>query len=144
MWKWKNEILEEIPENKFGFIYKITNIKNNTFYIGKKQFYNSKTVKLSKKKQIENYSGRGRKKITEKKIKESDWRTYCSSSTFIKNDILKYGIENFKFEIIDFAENANQLKYLEIYHQLTNDIFRNKFCLNEQIIYRANKNTIKW
>ena len=50
MWKWKNKILEEIPKNKVGFIYIIENIKTKQFYIGKKQFFNSKTVKLSNKK----------------------------------------------------------------------------------------------
>lgn len=62
----------EPTDNSVGFIYKITNLTNNKFYIGKKQFYSTRTVKLSKKKSNELYSGVGRKPTKGKNVIETD------------------------------------------------------------------------
>lgn len=136
MWKWKNKILEEIPKNKVGFIYIIENIKTKQFYIGKKQFFNSKTVKLSNKKQKIVYSGKGRKPVKEVIVKESNWRSYTSSSKEL-NRLLLNDKGNFTFKIIEFAETNYQLKYLEALHQFKHDVLRNKLSFNQQIIFRG-------
>lgn len=38
MWTFNNKVINEIPENIHGFIYKITDDKGN-IYFGKKAFY---------------------------------------------------------------------------------------------------------
>ena len=58
-----------LPENVnleeyVGFVYKITNLKNNKYYIGKKFFWYNKKKKLTKK-QLAEQTGPGRKSTTE-------------------------------------------------------------------------------
>jgi uncharacterized protein YneF (UPF0154 family) len=104
MWIYKNKKLEEIPENAYGFVYKISPINielfGDIYYIGCKSFYNTTNPKISKKKANELYSGKGRKPTRQKKIKESDWKTYFSSSKKLQDLIEENGKELFKFEIL--------------------------------------------
>ena len=39
------------PEDYTGFVYKITNLTNGKFYIGKKSFFHNTNVKLGKKEE---------------------------------------------------------------------------------------------
>jgi len=86
-------ICEKFEPESFGFIYLITNIKNNRKYIGKKQLQFKKSRRLkSRKNRKVSYS-------------ESDWKTYTGSCRELNEDIEKYGKENFTFEIL-VAPNA--------------------------------------
>ena len=67
-WLNKNKILNEAPENAFGFIYKITNTTNDKMYIGRKYFEKKRRVKKK---------GQSRRKVIRK---SSDWQTYTGSS----------------------------------------------------------------
>ena len=72
-------------------VYKITNLINGKFYIGS-------TRRLSERKNEHNYSMRkGR------------------SNSIIRNAILKYGYENFKFEVLDefIFENFASTNYID-------------------------------
>ena len=83
-------ICEKFEPESFGFIYLITNIKNNRKYIGKKQLQFKKSIRLkSRKNRKVSYS-------------ESDWKTYTGSCRELNEDIEKYGKENFTFEILRF------------------------------------------
>lgn len=75
-------------------IYKITNLVNNKVYIG----------------QIYDYETRKRHHIGAAlhNWKESDRPLYRAMK--------KYGIENFSFEIIDYAETEEELNNKEIYY----------------------------
>ena len=57
-------------EQYWGFVYKITNKNTYEFYYGSKSFFNRTNGKISKKRSNELYSGKGRKPLREKKIKE--------------------------------------------------------------------------
>lgn len=106
MWLHKGKELKEVPENIYGFVYKISPINTKLFgeiyYIGCKSFYNTTNPKISKKKANELYSGKGRKPTRQKKVKESDWKTYISSSKKLQGLIEENGKELFKFEILSF------------------------------------------
>jgi len=65
-----------IFENMFGFIYEITNKVNGKKYIGKKQ-----CVRKIRRKPLK---GKTRNRIDHK---ESDWKTYTSSSSELNEDI---------------------------------------------------------
>ena len=78
-----------VHEDMFGFIYMITNKLNGKKYIGKKQ-----CSRRIKRKPLKG------KTINRIDKKESDWRTYTSSSNELNADIQKSGLENFKFEIL--------------------------------------------
>ena len=49
-WLYKGKILEEAPDNYFGFVYLITNIKSGKKYIGRKYFGTTRRVKVAGKK----------------------------------------------------------------------------------------------
>lgn len=73
----------KLPDNfidnpPLGFVYKITNKETGKFYIGQK-----KILKVEKRPPLK---GKVRKR---KIIKQTDWRTYCSSSNELKQEILE-------------------------------------------------------
>jgi|TARA_R110000744_G_scaffold324453_1_gene430248 hypothetical protein len=49
-----------------------------------------------------------------KPIKASEWRTYCSSSKYLKPEIDELGKENFSFTIILLCDNKRNLYYNEM------------------------------
>lgn len=73
----------------FGFVYLLTDRINLRKYVGKKQFFSTKPLPPLK--------GTKRKR---KKVQESDWLTYCSSSPVIKALVEQHGIERFHREIV--------------------------------------------
>jgi hypothetical protein len=102
-----------IHENMFGFIYEITNKVNGKKYIGKKQ-----CVRKIKRKPLK---GKTRNRIDHK---ESDWKTYTSSSNDLNDDIQKYGKENFEFRILKVCGSKWELGYEEIKEQIARDVLR--------------------
>lgn len=55
--------------------------------------------------------------------------TYIGSGTFLKRSIKKYGVENFKFEILEFVETREELKKRE--KELINEeLLKDPFCMN--------------
>ena len=105
-----NEGLEVTAET-FGFIYLITNLTNDKKYIGKKQCiskFKRKPLKGKKNKRIE--------------YKESDWKTYTSSSESLNEDIIKLGIESFKFEILKLCNSKWELAYEEAKEQINREV----------------------
>tara|TARA_R100001510_G_scaffold54881_1_gene58097 strand:+ start:533 stop:1207 length:675 start_codon:yes stop_codon:yes gene_type:complete len=81
-------------EDKFGFVYIITNTKNGKAYVGCKQYYIGKSKKQSK------------------------WQTYMGSSKYLKADIKKIGKKYFTFEVIAEYKNKRSLRYYEMYYQV--------------------------
>jgi hypothetical protein len=81
-------------EDKFGFVYIITNTKNDKAYVGCKQYYIGKSKKQSK------------------------WQTYMGSSKYLKADIKKIGKKYFTFEVIAEYKNKRSLRYYEMYYQV--------------------------
>ena len=102
-----------IHENMFGFIYEITNKVNGKKYIGKKQ-----CVRKIKRKPLK---GKTRNRID---YKESDWKTYTSSSNELNVDIQKHGKENFEFRILKVCGSKWELGYEEIKEQIARDVLR--------------------
>ena len=80
------------PEESFGFVYLIRCVITGRSYIGKKQFYSY------------------RKK---KKDKETDWKTYTSSSSELNQDIKNWKKNNFEFHIIRVCKTRAGLVYAE-------------------------------
>lgn len=103
-----NPFLEPID---WGFIYLITNTKNNKKYIGKKQFYfkKYKTVKGKRKGYFV----------------ESDWKEYWSSSEEVKKDILEIGNEFFIREILKLCKTKSECSYWEAKYQFEYDVLYN-------------------
>lgn len=95
-WYFNDEPLVELPAGFYGFVYVITNLINGKKYIGKKYFIS--------------VSGKGKRSIK----KESNWRSYWSSSSSLKADILKYGKFSFKREILVICRDKRDVDLQEV------------------------------
>jgi hypothetical protein len=118
----------EIPDSTYGFVYMITNLTDNKKYIGKKQMVTTRKMPPLK----------GKKNKRHKEV-ETDWRTYTSSSNELNADILKYGKENFKFEILIFCNSKWQLAYYETKLQFAHDVLISEKYYNGIINCRIGK-----
>jgi hypothetical protein len=115
--------IEDFPENAIGFIYKVTNIVNSKFYIGRKVLFNN-TNKALTKKEIAEWDKPGRVPRKKKVVKESDWLTYYGSNKTLNLERKDLGNQIFTREILKICFTKKQLTYWEVYYQMTNDVLR--------------------
>jgi len=114
------------PEDYIGFVYKITNLTDGKFYIGKKYFWYNKKKKLTKK-QLAEQTGRGRKPTTEVVQKESDWKTYYGSAKPIL-ELIKGGRQDeFERTILHLVPNKKLLTYYECKYLFTYGVLENPY-----------------
>jgi len=98
------------PTEWFGFVYRIIDLTTMQEYIGKKQFF------FTVRKVVR---GRKNRKVVKK---ESDWRTYTSSSAHVNAAIELKGKENFLFKIESLHKTKGSLSYAEVQTQLFEDV----------------------
>lgn len=115
--------MELNPDKNFGFIYYVENKLNGKKYIGKKQYFSYKSGK---------------------KYKESDWRSYTSSSKYLNEDIKIYGLDNFYFEILFECKTRGDLTYAESNLQHKNNVLTERDEYGERIWYNASIAAIKF
>ena len=107
-WTYNQQVLSEIPEGYYGFVYNITNILSNKQYIGKKFFYSQKQRQVKGKK---------------KKYKaESDWKDYYGSNEELKNDVELYGKDNFSRTILHLCKTKGECSYYEAKYQFQENV----------------------
>lgn len=87
-----------ISGNAYGIVYKITNLINGKSYVG----------------------------ITTRTLKQR-FKEHCNADSGIGRAIRKYGKENFKKEIIDYADDNEELLELEIEHIKKYDSYKNGY-----------------
>jgi hypothetical protein len=98
----------------FGFIYRITENTTNREYIGKKQFFSNRTKTVVGKKNKKHFK------------KESDWKTYTSSSIELNKSIILYGKENYTFDILSLHKTKGTLHYSEVELQILENVLRER------------------
>lgn len=126
MWKYKGEEVKEIPEGYVGFVYIIENLKTNRRYIGKKNFYFSKTKQVKGKK---------------KRFKaESDWRDYFGSNEELKEHVNIFGTDQFKREILQFCSSKGEMSYFETKYQFQYEVLESDQWYNNWISCKIRKN----
>lgn len=139
-WFWNGKLLKDInciPECCPFAVYTIV-FNNGDYYIGSKQIYNTRNVKLSKKRANELYSGKGRKPTKERKVTESDWKTYQSSSKIVQQR-LNSG-EPAMFMINQFFETKAEMLLYEGYCIIKSFLDKtDSHCLNGWVSVRQNK-----
>ena len=131
-WLYKNKEINEIsdlPNNAFGFVYQTTHLPTNKKYIGKKSLMYNLKKKLGKKEKLL-WEGKGRPPVYKRVLKESDWKNYYGSHSFIK----EANEEDLKREILEIAYHKKELTYLECKYQFTLGVLESKSYLNDNIL----------
>ena len=128
-WIYEKENITEIPEGAIGFVYLITNQANGMKYIGKKNFYFSKTKQVKGKK---------------KRIKvESDWKEYYGSNKALVEHVSLFGDNKFVREIIHLCKTKGEMTYYETKHIFATDAVISEKYYNDWVMCRVRKNHIK-
>ena len=145
-WTYKGQLITELsdmPENVFGFIYKITNGKTGEYYIGKKQVLSVRKRNFGKR-EIAALEDKRMKKY-EYVTKESDWKEYRSSNKVVKgwfdenetalnegrNDDINDRLE---LRILRFCSNKKSLTYYELQEQFAHDVLADESSLNDNLL----------
>ena len=133
MWFYKGKEYSEIHEESLvGFIYQIIYVgpgeNKGKKYIGKKNFFTTKTIKKGKKELAAMTDKRGSKKKILKN--ESNWKEYKSSNDFLKIQDEKY----LKKEILMFCKTKTDLTYYETKLQFVNEVLESDKWLNGNIL----------
>ena len=90
----------------FGFVYLITNKSNGRRYIGRKYLWQFRTPK-GKKRKVKS---------------ESDWKNYYGSCPELKEDIDKFGRENFSRTILSLHKTKGKTNFEETRQLFTNNV----------------------
>lgn len=125
---WSTSLIIEEGNIPYGFIYKITCIPLDKKYIGKKQ-----CKSILKRKPLKG------KKNKRHEVIETDWKSYTSSSRELNDDIIKYGKENFKFEILELCDSKFALAYREAKIQFEEEVLLRHDYYNGIINLRVSK-----
>jgi hypothetical protein len=120
MWWYENKEITELPDDKVGFVYLITNLVTGRRYIGKKL---SKFSRV-KYKMVVQKNGIKKKKKIRSKI-DSDWMEYWSSSPEVKADVAALGTDKFRREILYYCDSKGQLSYVEAREQFARRALEN-------------------
>jgi hypothetical protein len=131
-WIYKNEPVEQLPEDCVGFVYEITNLLSGKRYIGKKlaKFAKTtyKTVKLK--------NGTKKRKKIRNKI-DSDWQTYYGSNDQLNKDVAALGQDNFTREILYYCYSKAECSYIEAREQFTRKVLESEEYYNGHIQVRV-------
>jgi len=119
-------------EDVYGFVYLITNNKDNRKYVGKKFFWSQKTLPITKTR-------KRRKKL---KV-ESDWRTYWGSNKHLVIDIEEHGSENFSREILHLCKTKGDCAYMEAKEQFAREVLLTEEYYNGIIACKIGGQTVK-
>lgn len=162
MWTYNNQPITCINDMKlhepktWGFVYHLTLFDKKTnqicyTYIGKKNIFSTTNPIVSKAvyddSKVKGYIvSKKRKKgggwnYKKQVVKESDWKTYCSSNKFIQENKQKYNIQK---EILMFCTNDFELKYREAQHIICSGALDSEESLNNGVSIRMfNKKVIE-
>ena len=126
-WHYKGAELTLPPEGAVGFVYKIHDLMNDQYYIGKKQFYNKVTKPPLKGTKRKRHSTR-----------ESDWQDYYGSNTKLNLMVGALGPDHFLREILYICNSLRDMSYLEAKTQFELDVLHDPRAYNEIINCRIN------
>lgn len=122
-WYYNGEPFESKDiEDYFGFVYLIENKLNSRKYIGRKYLWQFRTPK-----------GKSRKVKS-----ESDWKKYYGSCPELKEDIIKFGRENFNRTILSLHKTKGKTNYEETRQLFTNNVLTESLDNGEPAFYNSN------
>ena len=106
----------------FGFVYLITNKSNQRKYIGRKYLWQFRTPK-GKKRKVKS---------------ESNWKEYYGSCPELKEDIEKYGRENFVRVILSLHKTKGKTNFEETRQLFNNNVLTEALDNGVPAFYNSN------
>ena len=106
----------------FGFVYLITNKSNGRRYIGRKYLWQFRTPK-GKKRKVKS---------------ESDWKNYYGSCPELKEDIIKFGRENFSRTILSLHKTKGKTNFEETRQLFNNNVLTEALDSGTPAYYNSN------
>ena len=106
----------------FGFVYLITNLTNQRKYIGRKYLWQFRTPK-GKKRKVKS---------------ESDWKNYYGSCPELKEDIIKFGRENFSRTILSLHKTKGKTNFEETRQLFNNNVLTEALDSGTPAYYNSN------
>ena len=136
-WIYKNEPVEQLPEECVGFVYIITNTVSGRMYVGKK-------LARFKTTRYKMHTQKNGKKIR-KKIRgavASDWQEYYGSSDQLNRDVESLGRDRFQREILYYCRSKAECNYIEAREQFTRKVLESDQYYNGHIRVRVHGSLI--
>jgi len=106
----------------FGFVYLIQNNLNGRKYIGRKYLWSFRTPK-GKKRKVKS---------------ESDWKNYYGSCPELKEDIGKFGRENFSRTVLSLHKTKGKTNFEETRQLFNNNVLTESLDNGDPTFYNSN------
>jgi len=126
-WLLDNKPLQQAPQDSQGFVYCITNLAFNRRYIGKKNFWSTRSLPPLK----------GRKRKRRVTI-ETDWQSYWGSNAQLLRDVHTLGVDAFRRDILYVCRTKSDMSYIETRTQFQLGVLHSDEYYNEFIGCRIN------
>ena len=136
-WIYKNEPVEQLPEDCVGFVYIITNTVSGRMYVGKK-LARFKTTRY--KMHTQKNGKKVRKKI--RGAVASDWQEYYGSSDQLNRDVETLGRDQFQREILYYCRSKAECNYIEAREQFARKVLESAQYYNGHIRVRVHGSLI--
>ena len=136
-WIYKNEPVEQLPEDCVGFVYIITNTVSARMYVGKKL---SKFKTTRYKMHTQKNGKKVRKKI--RGAVASDWQEYYGSSDQLNRDVETLGRDQFQREILYYCRSKAECNYIEAREQFSRKVLESAQYYNGHIRVRVHGSLI--
>jgi len=136
-WIYKNEPVEQLPEDCVGFVYIITNTISGRMYVGKK-LARFKTTRY--KMHTQKNGKKVRKKI--RGAVASDWQEYYGSSDQLNRDVESIGRDQFRREILYYCRSKAECNYIEAREQFARKVLESDQYYNGHIRVRVHGSLI--
>ena len=106
----------------YGFVYNITNLINKRQYIGRKYFWSHRKPP-GKKRRVK---------------KESDWKKYYGSCPELKEDIERFGRQNFSRTILSLHKTPGKTNFEETRQLFINGVLTESLDSGVPAYYNSN------
>lgn len=131
-WQYEGKDFEpESLDDWYGFVYEIEEVSTGKKYIGKKFFWKTKTLPITKTR-----------KRRKKTLVESDWRTYHGSSEALKERVAE-AESLYNRVILRLCRSKGECSYYEAKLQFENDVLLRDDYYNEFIGCKIHSKHVK-
>lgn len=136
-WIYRGQLFEiDDASSHQSFVYLITDLRDGMMYVGKKQFFFSRTLRPLK-------GMKRRRKV----IEESDWLTYYGSSERLCKVVEALSEtdreQTFSREILHLCRTKSEATYLEAYEQMVRGVLFSPVYYNDWISCKVTRRHLK-